>query len=88
MATVYLAIVTHEAGIDVLYAGNSAIKAEAAVAKWCREYWHDEEVDFDTGISDPTTLSDAKVRKLYFQSETVIMNGEQSQITEVEVQDD
>lgn len=88
MKTVHLAIITHSAGIDVIYAGNSHINAEAAVAKWCREYWHNEDVDLDTGIDDPSTLSDHDVCLQYFGSESVISQGEQCEITAVDLQDD
>jgi hypothetical protein len=85
---IHLAIISTGAGIDVVYAGNSAEKAEAAVATWCRGYWHDEDVDLDTGIDDPTTIDDHEVCQLYFNSESVISLGEQCEITEVEYQDD
>jgi hypothetical protein len=81
---VHVAVISHSAGIDVLYAGASKDKAVATVANWCRDYWQAEDVDMDTGVNDPKTLTDAEVIKAYFLSESVISVGEQCDITEVE----
>jgi len=84
---IHLAIISTGAGIDVVYAGNSAENAEAAIATWCRDYWNDEDVDLDTGIDDPSTLSDHDTIDKYFSSESVISQGEICEITEVEYQE-
>jgi hypothetical protein len=84
---IHLAIISTESGIEVLYAGGSHKAAKASVAKWCREYWLAEDVDVDTGIEDPSTLSDKDVIREYFMSESVLSIGETCEITEVEYQE-
>jgi len=84
---IHLAIISTGAGIDVLYAGNSHANAEAVVADWCRDYWLVEDVDLDTGIDDPSKLSDHDTIEAYFKSESVISQGETCEITEVEYQE-
>lgn len=88
MKKIHLAIISTGAGIDVVYAGNSAENAEATVAAWCRDYWHNEDVDLDTGIDDPSILSNHDVCQMYFNSESIISQSETCEITEVEIQDD
>jgi hypothetical protein len=88
MTTVaHVAVVEHEYGMDVLYVGLSEANAAKALADYCRNWWYDEEVDFDSDIEDPNTAPDLDVIKAYFNNENVLNKGERSTLDAVPLQD-
>lgn len=88
MATVHIAVVEHEYGMDVLYAGMYEKNAYKALATYARNWWVEEEVDMETGIEDPAEVSDQEVIQAYFNSEVVMNKCERGVVESVELQDE
>ena len=84
MTKIYIAIVSTEHGIDVLGASTNHETVERALAGYCRDWWHEENVDIGSDV-DPDTTSDSDVISTYFNSEDVIAKGEVGAIETTEL---
>ncbi len=86
----YIAIVRHQYGTDILYAGGSEKAAYGALAKYCRDWWFQEGLDSETGIYSEERLArlkDSTIINKYFASERVYMNGEEGTVEAVTLED-
>lgn len=78
---VWVAVVSHDYGVDILGVFEKEETARKRLAKYCRDWWSDIEGGLEEDF-DLEALSDERVIQMYFDNHP---DGEQYELTSMSV---